>query len=98
MTKKGELESPCGTFTVGKGTTTVRLNAPYHLKEYTGWVVVVSGTKKPLLRTRDRLTVAGRPLAPVEEPGPYGATRPASTNAACVTGIVLARNASHASA
>ena len=51
LTKKGELESQCGTFTVGKGTTTVRLNAPYRLKEYSGWVVVVSGTEKPLLRT-----------------------------------------------
>jgi hypothetical protein len=51
LTKKGKLESPCGTFTVAKGTTTVQLNAPYHLKEYTGWVVVVSGTEKPLLRT-----------------------------------------------
>jgi hypothetical protein len=51
LTRKGKLESPCGTFTVGKGTTTVRLNAPYHLKEYSGWVVVVSGTQKPLLRT-----------------------------------------------
>lgn len=51
LTKKGALESPCGTFTVGKGTTTVRLNAPYRLTEYTGWVVVLSGTKTPLLRT-----------------------------------------------
>ena len=51
LTKKGKLRSPCGTFTVGKGTTTVHLNAPYRLIEYTGWVVVVSGTKTPLLRT-----------------------------------------------
>jgi hypothetical protein len=51
LTKKGQLQSPCGTFTVRKGTTTVRLNAPYRLKEYSGWVVVRSGTTKPLLRT-----------------------------------------------
>lgn len=51
LTKKGALDSPCGTFSVGKGTTTVRLNAPYRLKEYTGWVVVESGTKTPLLAT-----------------------------------------------
>ena len=51
LTKKGKLEALCGTFTVGKGTTTVRLNAPYRLREYTGWVVVVSGTQRPLLRT-----------------------------------------------
>jgi Anti-sigma-K factor rskA, C-terminal len=52
LTKKGVLDSQCGTFTVaGEGTTTVRLNAPYKLKEYSGWVVVESGTQKPLLQT-----------------------------------------------
>ncbi len=51
LTKHGTLEAPCGTFTVGPGETTVRLNAPYRLKEYTGWVVVVSGSRTPLLRT-----------------------------------------------
>jgi len=51
LTKKGALQSPCGTFTVGKGTTTVRLNAPYSLREYSGWVVVRSGTAKPVLQT-----------------------------------------------
>jgi Anti-sigma-K factor rskA, C-terminal len=49
LTKHGELDASCGTFTVGKGTTTVRLNAPYTLKEYTGWVIVRTGTAKPLL-------------------------------------------------
>ena len=51
LTKNGTLDAPCGAFTVGKGETTVQLNAPYHLKEYTGWVVVVSGSTTPLLRT-----------------------------------------------
>jgi hypothetical protein len=51
LTKHGELEASCGTFTVGKGTTTVDLNAPYHLKEYDGWIIVRSGTTKPLLTT-----------------------------------------------
>jgi hypothetical protein len=51
LTKDGRLESPCGTFSVGPGTTTVRLNAPYHLKEYSGWVVVRTGTTAPLLTT-----------------------------------------------
>jgi hypothetical protein len=51
LTKRGELEASCGTFTVGKGTTTVDLNAPYHLKEYDGWIVVRSGTTTPLLTT-----------------------------------------------
>ncbi len=51
LTKRSKLEAPCGTFTVGPGTTTVDLNAPYHLKEYDGWIVVRSGTKQPLLTT-----------------------------------------------
>jgi hypothetical protein len=51
LTKKGALQAPCGTFTVGKGTTTVRLNAPYKLREYSGWVVVRTGSAKPLLKT-----------------------------------------------
>ncbi len=51
LTKQGALQARCGTFTVGKGTTTVLLNAPYRLKEYSGWVVVRTGSVKPLLRT-----------------------------------------------
>lgn len=51
LTKRGKLEASCGSFTVGLGTTTVRLNAPFHLKEYSGWVVVAPGSASPLLRT-----------------------------------------------
>ncbi len=51
LTKRGKLEASCGTFTVGAGTTTVDLNAPYQLKEYDGWIVVRSGTSQPLLAT-----------------------------------------------
>jgi len=52
LTRNGKLADPCGTFVVGPGTTAVPLNAPYHLKEYDGWVVVKSGTKGPfVLRT-----------------------------------------------
>jgi hypothetical protein len=51
LTKRGKLEASCGTFTVGAGTTTVDLNAPYHLKEYDGWIIVRSGTARPLLTT-----------------------------------------------
>ena len=51
LTKRGRLEASCGTFTVGEGTTTVDLNAPYRLKEYDGWIIVRSGTKQPLLTT-----------------------------------------------
>jgi hypothetical protein len=51
LTKRGKLEASCGTFTVGAGTTTVDLNAPYHLTEYDGWIIVRSGTTQPLLMT-----------------------------------------------
>jgi hypothetical protein len=51
LTRHGHLESQCGTFTVGEGATTVRLNAPFQLREYSGWVVVVTGTTTPMLRT-----------------------------------------------
>ena len=51
LTKNGKLDSPCGNFVVGKGATTVRLNAPYHLKEYSGWVVVPQGSTAPVLET-----------------------------------------------
>lgn len=51
LTRNGRLDSPCGTFTVGPGTTTVRLNVPYRITEYSGWVVVRSGTTAPLLTT-----------------------------------------------
>ncbi len=53
LTKHGKLEASCGTFTVGEGTTTVNLNAPYKLKEYDGWIVVRSGTSQPLLTTTE---------------------------------------------
>jgi hypothetical protein len=51
LTKSGRLDSPCGNFAVGGGTTTVHLNAPYHLKEYSGWVVVPPNSGIPVLRT-----------------------------------------------
>ena len=51
LTKHGRLDSVCGVFVVGRGATTVRLSAAYHLKEYSGWVVVVTGTRTPVLRT-----------------------------------------------
>ena len=51
LTKNGKLDVPCGTFTVGAGTTSVSLNAPSHLTEYDGWVVVRSGSTTPVLTT-----------------------------------------------
>lgn len=39
LSKNGEYAATCGTFAVGSGTTTVRMNAPYRLADYDAWVV-----------------------------------------------------------
>ena len=39
LSKDGEYAATCGTFAVGSGTTTVRMNAPYRLADYDAWVV-----------------------------------------------------------
>jgi hypothetical protein len=39
LTRNGKLGPQCGTFRVHGGTTDVRLNAPYVLKKFNGWVV-----------------------------------------------------------
>lgn len=49
LTKDGELKESCGSFVVAEGTTEVPLNAPYPLKQFDGWVVVKTGTTRPLL-------------------------------------------------
>jgi hypothetical protein len=51
LTRKGELAASCGSFAVAERETTVPLNAPYKLRTYDGWVVVVSGESEPLLTT-----------------------------------------------
>jgi hypothetical protein len=52
LTRGGKLAAQCGSFLAeGDGTTTVPLNAPYKLKEFDGWVVVVEGSTSPLLTT-----------------------------------------------
>ena len=56
LTRKGRPVAPCGSFLVHGGTTRVRLNAPYELKRFDGWVVTrhLRGqreTGKPLLTT-----------------------------------------------
>lgn len=52
LTKGGKLAAQCGSFLAeADGTTTVPLNAPYKLKEFDGWVVVVEGSTSPLLTT-----------------------------------------------
>jgi hypothetical protein len=55
LTKHGKPVATCGTFDVGPGESTVRLNAPYDLRRYDGWVVTRevphSGTHPVVLTT-----------------------------------------------
>ena len=51
LAKDGELAEPCGAFAVGRGTTTVPLNAPYRLRQFDAWVVVEAGEDDPVLTT-----------------------------------------------
>jgi hypothetical protein len=39
LTKNGKPLATCGTFVVGGRRATVRLNAPYNLRRYDGWIV-----------------------------------------------------------
>ena len=39
LTRHGRIAATCGTFNVHGGRTTVRLNAPYRLRGFDGWVV-----------------------------------------------------------
>jgi hypothetical protein len=41
LTRDGKPVAPCGSFRVHGGTTEVSLNAPYELKRFDGWAVVV---------------------------------------------------------
>jgi hypothetical protein len=55
LTKDGREVASCGTFSVGRGTTRVRLTIPYDLEHYDGWVIEASSwhgrTTPPLLST-----------------------------------------------
>jgi hypothetical protein len=51
LTRDGALAESCGSFVVGDGTTKVPLNAPYKLKQFETWVIVQTGTTRPLLRS-----------------------------------------------
>jgi hypothetical protein len=39
LSRRGKPVATCGTFTVHAGTTVVRLNAPYSLRKFDGWLV-----------------------------------------------------------
>ena len=54
LTRKGKPVASCGTFVVESSGTDVRLNAPYRLKTFDGWVVarhVGRGSEPIVLRT-----------------------------------------------
>jgi hypothetical protein len=41
LTRHGKIAATCGTFNVHGSTATVRLNAPYNLGHFDGWVVTM---------------------------------------------------------
>jgi hypothetical protein len=47
LTRKGKPVASCGTFVVDSSGTDVRLNAPYKLKTFDGWVVARHITGRP---------------------------------------------------
>ncbi len=51
LTKSGKLVEQCGAFATADVETEVPLNAPYVLRDYDGWVVVVNGSTAAVLRT-----------------------------------------------
>lgn len=51
LTRDGALSESCGSFVVASGTTKVPLNAPYRLKQFDDWVIVRTGSTRPLLRS-----------------------------------------------
>ena len=56
LTRHGRIAAACGTFNVHGGQTTVRLNAPYKLKGFDGWVVTRHLPGRPEEATRPVLT------------------------------------------
>ncbi len=51
LTRGGKLAESCGTFVTNGAGSTVRLNAPYRLRAFTGWVVTRHGDDAVVLRT-----------------------------------------------
>jgi hypothetical protein len=51
LTRNGKTVATCGTFRVHGDETTVRLNAPYKLKAFDGWVVTTDKRDRVLLTT-----------------------------------------------
>jgi hypothetical protein len=47
LTSHGKIAATCGTFAVNGQSATVRLNAPYDLRRFNGWVVTMEGPGTP---------------------------------------------------
>lgn len=56
LTRHGRIAAGCGTFNVHGGRTTVRLNAPYRLRSFDGWVVTRHLPGRPEEASRPLLT------------------------------------------
>jgi hypothetical protein len=57
LSRKSRPAATCGTFTITRPTATVRLNAPYNLRTYDGWIVTREteaggGSHPVVLRTK----------------------------------------------
>jgi hypothetical protein len=58
LSRKSRPAATCGTFTITRPTATVRLNAPYNLRTYDGWIVTREteaggGSHPVVLRTKE---------------------------------------------
>jgi hypothetical protein len=51
LTRKGKPVALCGPFRVHRGKTVVRMNAPYMLKKFDGWIVTTDDHARVLLTT-----------------------------------------------
>ncbi|HYZ75796.1 MAG TPA: anti-sigma factor [Gaiellaceae bacterium] len=56
LTRHGRIAATCGTFNVHGGRTVVRLNAPYRLDRFDGWVVTRHPPGRPDHASRPVLT------------------------------------------
>jgi hypothetical protein len=59
LSKKGRPAATCGTFTISRSTLSVRLNAPYSLRRYDGWIVTreteAGGGSHPIVLRTDKI-------------------------------------------
>jgi hypothetical protein len=53
VTRGGRVGPSCGAFYMTSDKTVVYLNAPYHLREWDGWVIVREDSSEILVRTNE---------------------------------------------